>query len=390
MKASICTYPWDLVDEGVDNALDNIQHIAGLNDVVLALSYHISTYFLPHNPKRQIYYGEDGMILFKPERARYGETQIQPRVSEVVEDGDYLKRLTDRIAERGLSLTPWVVYSYNHHLARAYPECARQDALGNRHLSQLSVSHPDVRAYFMALTEDIMEQCRPQAVLLESLSFRQFEYGLLNPKISAAITPWCRFLLGLCMSDQSMEAATRAGLDGESFRAEVASYLREQLTRIPEGEEIEAPVSEERIETAFDGQLARFIDSRVEVASSLMEEVVARIRSYGDVEVLLFPGFSSSSPDPVSGLSPERLAGLLDYQYVPPTLEDVETFTRASDLKLLLNTRPTQFSSADDMKSTVGACLENGAQGISIYNYGLVQIEHLRWVGQMRDLWEVP
>ena len=63
---------------------------------------------------------------------------------------------------------------------------------------------------------------------------------------------------------------------------------------------------------------------------------------------------------------------------------------RASDLKLLLDTRPTQFSSADDMKSTVGACLENGAQGISIYNYGLVQIEHLRWVGQMRDLWEVP
>ena len=52
MKASICTYPWDLVDEGVDNALDNIQHIAGLNDVVLALSYHISTYFLPHNPKK--------------------------------------------------------------------------------------------------------------------------------------------------------------------------------------------------------------------------------------------------------------------------------------------------------------------------------------------------
>jgi len=92
----------------------------------------------------------------------------------------------------------------------------------------------------------------------------------------------------------------------------------------------------------------------------------------------------------VSGLSPERLEGLLDYQYVPPTLEDVETFTRASDLKLLLNTRPTQFSSADDMKSTVGACLENGAKGISIYNYGLVQIEHLRWVGQMRDLWEVP
>ena len=48
---------------------------------------------------------------------------------------------------------------------------------------------------------------------------------------------------------------------------------------------------------------------------------------------------------------------------------------------------------ADDYETAVEVAreqVENGAQGISIYNYGLVQIEHLRWVGQRRDLWEVP
>ena len=50
MRATIYTYPWDLTDEGIDSALDTIAHTAGLNSVSLAQSYHVSTYFLPHNP----------------------------------------------------------------------------------------------------------------------------------------------------------------------------------------------------------------------------------------------------------------------------------------------------------------------------------------------------
>src|SRR4051812_25651282 len=47
------TYTWDLADEGIDPALVAIKNVARMESVSLAVAYHISTFFLPHNPKRQ-------------------------------------------------------------------------------------------------------------------------------------------------------------------------------------------------------------------------------------------------------------------------------------------------------------------------------------------------
>ena len=78
MRATIYTYPWDLTDEGIDSALDTIAHTAGLNSVSLAQSYHISTYFLPHNPRRPLYWGEEGALYFQPSATFYDESPIAP------------------------------------------------------------------------------------------------------------------------------------------------------------------------------------------------------------------------------------------------------------------------------------------------------------------------
>lgn len=386
LKASISTYPWDLADEGIDRALDNIQDRAGLTDVSLAMSYHVSTYFLPHNPVRQLYYGEDGMLLFEPDPSRYRGTEIEPRISEVVDGPGYLWTQTERIKERGLGLTAWVVYAYNHHLARKYPEYAKQDALGNRYLSQLSVSHPDVRAYFLAVTADILSRCGPNAIILESLGFREFEYGLVNPKINSKITPWCQFLMGLCMSDQSVTAASSQDFDGETFRADVAGYLRETLKRIPTKQAMEERPTEERIADAFNGRLQQFVDSRLEVATSLMEETIALVKSHGDIEILT--AHLGTGHDPVTGLSAPRLEHLVDYQYVPPVSEAIPGQAAANDAGLLLNVDPTAFDSRQELESTVVTCLDGGADGVNIYNYGLVHEEYLDWVGGLRSIWQ--
>ena len=85
MRATIYTYPWDLTDEGLDSALNTIAHTAGLNSVSLAQSYHVSTYFLPHNPRRPLYWGEEGALYFQPSAAFYEESHIAPLISNVVD-----------------------------------------------------------------------------------------------------------------------------------------------------------------------------------------------------------------------------------------------------------------------------------------------------------------
>ena len=103
MISTIFTYPWDLHDEGIDRALDIIVEGAGLKGVSLAVSYHISTYFLPHNPVRKLYYGEHGAVYFHPQEELYSKTKIRPHLSHVVEGEDYLREIVDKIKERDLA-----------------------------------------------------------------------------------------------------------------------------------------------------------------------------------------------------------------------------------------------------------------------------------------------
>ena len=188
-KASILTFPWDLADEGIDRALDNIQHTAGLNEVVLAVSFNGATFFLPHNPKRKVYFGEDGVALFEPDLTKYTETVIRPRVSELVTGPNYLRGQTERIRDRGLGLTTWIVYAPNHNLARPYPQWATQDALGNSYPSHLCISALDVRGYDLALTEDVVEQFTPDAVYIENMNFLPFGASFSNPLLLSPNPP---------------------------------------------------------------------------------------------------------------------------------------------------------------------------------------------------------
>ena len=97
---TIFTYPWDLSDDGLERALDVIQGEAGLGGVSLAVAYHIGTFFLPHNPKRKIFFGEDGMLLFVPEPKRWTGVRLRPRVGQAVENPEWLHRLVEGIKKR--------------------------------------------------------------------------------------------------------------------------------------------------------------------------------------------------------------------------------------------------------------------------------------------------
>jgi hypothetical protein len=388
MYASIYTYPWDLADEGLDAALDNIQNVAGLNDVALATSYHTATYFLPHNPVRKLYYGEDGMVLFQADPARYESTVIRPRVSEVVDRPDYLERQAERIRERGLSLTAWIVYAYDHYLARTYPALAQQDALGNRHLSHLCVGAPDVRRYFLALTDDILERLQPGAVHIESLNFLPFGHGFSNPKVLTPITPWCSFLMGLCMCDHCIGAASQDGVDGEALRSDVAGFLDAELPKLPSQAEAVAPITQTRLAAAFGGQLRPFLEVRSGLASSLFEEIVRLIRSHGDIEVQA--DHLDLEDELALGLSVQRIAPLIDRSVTGPDPDAIKPMKRrlTTGGKMIVQVSPSAYGSPEALSDTLAACKRGRADGFAFYNYGLMRDEHLRWLGQARGLWQ--
>ncbi|MCH2662640.1 hypothetical protein MK163_19530, partial [bacterium] len=241
-RATIYTYPWDLADEGIDQALDRIADTAGLNSVSLAQSYHVSTYFLPRNPVRPLYWGEEGAIYFQPSQSFYRESPIEPLVSETVAGSGYMRDMVARIKARGLDFTSWLVFNYNHHLPTRYPDAAKKDPFGHVNLAQLCPASPLTRGYALALCRDILDQFQPDEVNLESLAYLHFNYGFRNPKVAAKITPLCQLLMGLCWCPHCLDYGRAEGIDDvEAFRAEIAAFLRTELAREPNEDDIYPP-----------------------------------------------------------------------------------------------------------------------------------------------------
>jgi len=378
---TIFTYPWDLHDDGVDRALDLIQRDAALNGVSLAVAYHIATFFLPHNPRRRIFCGDDGVVLFVPDSKYWSKTKLRPRVSHVVENKDWLHRIVDKIKKRGLHFTAWTVYFFNHYLARTYPDAAKRDALGNLYTAQLCPASPEARQYALALTEDLAANYKPDAFYLESLSYLPFSYGFLGSKVLTPMTPRAEFLLGLCFCEHCVRAAGN-GMDAQKFKADVAAWLQQQLPRMP-GPADMAAVDESWLNTAFDNRLQHFLAARGAVATSLYEEVIRAIRSHGDIRIE--SDYASAAGFGDSGLVPERANKVTDRLGIgiPSRAEQGSPLRKSvtADKKLIANIQPANIGGEAMIQETVRAARRAGVDGFTFYNYGLIREQQLRWIG---------
>ena len=63
---SVWAYPWDLHDIGLDRALGLLAD-QGVTMVSLATSYHAGRFLQPGNPKRRVYFPEDGTVYYQPD-----------------------------------------------------------------------------------------------------------------------------------------------------------------------------------------------------------------------------------------------------------------------------------------------------------------------------------
>jgi hypothetical protein len=382
---SIYTYPWDLTDEGLDRSLDRIANLARCQEVMLAVSYHLATYFLPHNPRRPIYFGGEGAVYFTPDKKRYARTSIEPDVSPVVTGPDYLHKIREAIQKRGLRFGAWIVYMFNHRLPAKYPQFAKHDAFGNPYPGQLSPAPADVQEYAVALTGDIVENYRPSAVHVESLSRLHYSYGFLNPKVLSRIPPRAEFLLGLCFNPASMANAYMAGMDAGKFRQEVAAWLRPRLARLPKREDL-GPVDEAWIAEAFGGQLRRYLDAGRKQTTALWRRVADTIHRGGaKLQTVIATPRGAFGTDLDPSINPH-----IDRVTINP-IENLEAGQReirelkaqiASNGVVMVSLQPGKFTEPGPLEQQLHAAPLAGAGGATFYNYGLLREEQLGFIGR--------
>ena len=141
---SIWAYPWDLHDIGPDIACHRMAE-AGASMVSLAAAYHAGRFVQPGNPRRRVYFPQDGTVYFRPTPARWRDSAIQPLVANIVAtEGDMLAQMIRRRDRGGLGVSAWTVCLHNTRLGMAHPAHVTRTAHGDPNLYALCPSSPDL------------------------------------------------------------------------------------------------------------------------------------------------------------------------------------------------------------------------------------------------------
>ena len=403
MKTSMLAFATDLHDEGLDTVLGNVQERAGVDGLTMAVAYHDARDLFPHNPVHKVRYLEGGAVFFRPDESRYEGLQLQPRVAELARMGDPLGDLCAAADKRGMDVNAWVVFLHSDRLGFTHPECATHNAFGDRYLTDLCPSNPEVRAYASALASDVTRY-GVSTILAESLHFHGLAHGYHHERYFEELGTVGTYLLGLCFCAHCLAAARRAGVDAEMVHRSVRDELKRRFAADSSSEGSEE-LTRDLLATFEDEQLLGYLDARVETVTSLVAEVSAAVGEDTSVAFLDLSGaekgFATGHPagdaapaigwqvgidvtalaeecDTVEATGyaadPDRLS--FDLDGYRPLLAD------PSQLGLVLRPMPPDCRSTDNLAAKIALARERGLKRVDFYHYGFCRLRSLDWIRQ--------
>lgn len=370
MQHGIFTYPWDLADHGYEAALGEIAH-AGFSNVNLAMQYHNGKFLLPRNPKRRVYYAEDGAINYRPDLSKYGE--MKPRLHSLVsEDSSPADEVNNRKDKLGLNLVAWTVCLHNRWLGEQFPEAVQHTVFADPLYNSLSPAHPLTREYMIAHVTDMASRYDLHAIMLESPGYMGFAHGEHHEIIGTEFDAVQRDILNLSFSDYEVKKAEEDGIPAEALRGITAAVLDASLNQgVKLANEDGEPTT--TVKSLINGGLPHYIVWLKQQELSLAEEIREAVKAVNpNTEIWHFAKLDGS-PDAAAQIAAGdgSLAGYAD------SPEDAAT--RAHDAAQLGRpvrgairaiapdtTRPEQIS------PRLAAWTKAGVTGVDVYNFGLM------------------
>ena len=387
-EVSVWIYPWDLADLGVQTAVDRIGG-AGGSMVSLATSYHAGRFLQPGNPKRRVYFPQDGTVYYRPDPARWAGATIQPLQADIVAtEGDMLAELIARRDTGGLSVSAWTVCLHNTRLGLLHPDHVMRTAHGDPQFYALCPSSPAARAYVVGLVAEIAQVYAPDRIELESPDFMGFSHGFHHEKDGLPAQPEDEFLLGLCFCAHCRAGAVAAGIPVDEAQLIVAGLLDAAFAR--ELPQVQFPDFATRRIDAFAGlpALYAFLQWRSQPITSLIAEIKSVVPPATQLLLIDAEVFWSGGID-LADVIP-HLDGILHCAYFTPTdrIGPLMAQTRAllgpdktliAGFQLLHPNIRDRADLAARVRQTRG---ETGGQvdGLCFYNLGLVPPARLDWI----------
>ena len=398
MYASVYAYPWDVQDETPAAFCASVREHLGADTVTIAASYHAAKLILPHNPRRKVYYPDDGSLYFQPDPAAWHDSPIIPHVAVMAREADPLAALCQEAGRTGLGVIAWTVCLHNTRLGERYPQYAPRNAFGDPAITYLCPSQPAARAYVRCLVGDLARRYPLQGIQLEAAHHLPFVHGFHHEMQQLPVTPALAVLLGLCFCDACLALAQDTGLDGQAVRGYVAREIG-QLLEAEGGEHDPRARLEAYWADRLDGELGRYMALRRVSVDALLREVYQAVDGRTKVFLQEASVVGSGDHKPVadlawqSGLALPPVPGTADGLTILGYFAGLERWIAEMDayrallptgLPVEIGLRPCipDCASAEELAAKVAYCATMGATGVSFYNYGMMPTRRMAWVRQ--------
>lgn len=375
MKVGMWAYPWDMIDKGPAQAVNELVDI-GIDRVYVAANYHTVESFSTHNPKQKITFAESG-AYYQPS-GDYGS--LAPVTNPEMGEDDWIARIGEAVEDSSLEMNAWVVGCHSTKLGMEHKELTLESSFGDRLVFGLCPSQPAVQQYLTSMLTDLDEYPFEDLMLETFHYFHGSGWSWHHDKFHTDIGELGEFLLGLCFCDACHARAESEGVDVESARRQT----REAILALGEGELDPETDMREWIEKHESVQA--MVDIRKDTLTDLYRELI----DVTDANIGPFIGMKGIDRSWMHGLDLESLDGMVDFftlmSYRPETSAVIETYERALDRVSGTEVRPGLLPGHPivDSKETaidqIVALDEAAATETVIYNYGLLPKRNLGWV----------
>jgi len=213
---------WEIHDEGMSTILDNMQSMAGINNVYMVVVMHkehrpYQSPKFPHDPVRDYWDSEDSRVTFFPDTSRYGA--VKPLLSDFdwIRETDWLQLMVDSCRARGLAVGAEVShFPIPTSIIKEHPDWQQKKIDGTSwDNSRFCPNSPEPRAYIIALFGDLAEHY--------DLDYIQTcQHLFWNNDIDKGSTCFCKY----CIAE-----AKKTGFDLEAARKVLAVNKNAQPER---------------------------------------------------------------------------------------------------------------------------------------------------------------
>lgn len=395
--ASAFVFGTDLLGEGYDDVLANLQERGGLDGVSLAATYHDARDVFPHNPRYHVHRHEGDVAWFAPELRRY-DSGLAPRMASVTSGADVLGTLCERAGRRHMPVDAWTIFLHNSLLATEHPDCATRNAYGDPYLTDLCPANPRVRAYCTELAADLARY-PVRRLMAESLHYRPLEHGEHHERYLIELPAEARTLMGLCFCDHCRAAARQRGVGADALASAVCDALEPVWEgRLPPGATAPLLGADAREE------MAAYVDTRMNVVTTLVAQVRQALAGSGialafmDHAGAMSHVMAGTGADDEVTLSSRKLG--VDVKAIASACDEVtmlgyvDTPERVGamlasyrrvlgdtcNLSVALRPLVPDCRGEDNLAAKVAALLAPPVSGVSFYHYAMMPLNRLDWI----------